>query len=277
MHSLGLVVLLAAAVAAAVVPATTPQDSLWRGTPMDGVVQDLEAACTDKNDGISCIKYKVLNLIDQALMKDSLQVSEGVSLVKNTDKPEQEPTVEEGESPKGLESRGLLDTLESYVQSHDMLVRLPRALGGQTLAVSARNIDDNEIALALRDNPESEAQVEERSRKRRKNKLKKILVPILVFVLLKAMTLIPLAIGVLGLKAWNALQLSFFSFLISISLAMFQLFKKIASDAPPPAAALHAAPWQDYSQYAAARTLLVNSQEKDVDGQQLAYNAYTSQ
>lgn len=97
------------------------------------------------------------------------QVSEGVSLVKNTDVTETQTAAEEGEgaeSPKSSEGRGFLDTLESYVQSHDMLVRLPRALGGHTLAVSARNIEDNEIALALRDNPESEAQVEERSRKR---------------------------------------------------------------------------------------------------------------
>lgn len=56
--------------------------------------------------------------------------------------------------------------------------------------------------------------------------------PIMVFVMLKALTLIPLAIGVLGLKAWNALQLSFFSFVISIGLAIFQLVKK-ASESPP--------------------------------------------
>lgn len=48
--------------------------SLWKGTAMDAVVKDLEASCTQKNDGISCIKYKVLNLIDQALMKDNIQV-----------------------------------------------------------------------------------------------------------------------------------------------------------------------------------------------------------
>lgn len=54
----------------------------------------------------------------------------------------------------------------------------------------------------------------------------------MVFVMLKALTLIPLAIGVLGLKAWNALQLSFFSFVISIGLAIFQLVKK-ASESPP--------------------------------------------
>lgn len=42
------------------------------------------------------------------------------------------------------------------------------------------------------------------------------------------MTLIPLALGVLGLKAWNALQLSFFSFITAFSLAIFQLCKKVS-------------------------------------------------
>ncbi|KAG8243153.1 Protein of unknown function (DUF1676) [Homalodisca vitripennis] len=282
MHtSLGLVFLLAGAALALPAIQDTKDTSLWRGTAMDAVVKDLEAACNEKNDGISCIKYKVLHLIDQALVKDSFQVTDAVSVVKNeaADAVKPEEQAEEG--------RGFLDTLENYVQSHDMVVRLPRALGEQTLAISARNIDNNEISVALRSEAESDAQVEGKSRRQtkisefsvagRKNKLKKILVPILVFVLLKAMTLIPLAIGVLGLKAWNALQLSFFSFLISISLAMFQLFKKIASDAPAPAA-LHAAPWQDYNQYAAAaRTLLVDQADKDLDAQQLAYNAYSNQ
>lgn len=62
----------------------------------------------------------------------------------------------------------------------------------------------------------------------RKSKLKKIFIPIMVFVLLKAMTLIPLALGVLGLKAWNALQLSFFSFITATGLAIFQLCKKVS-------------------------------------------------
>jgi len=60
------------------------------------------------------------------------------------------------------------------------------------------------------------------------------------------MTLIPLAIGVLGLKAWNALQLSFFSFIVSVGMAIFQLCKKIAADT-------HAAPiahgWEYQTQY----------------------------
>jgi len=99
----------------------------------------------------------------------------------------------------------------------------------------------------------------------RKSKLKRIFVPILVFLLLKIMTLVPLFIGALGLKAWNALQLSFFSFVISVALAIFQLCKKIAADASPPQLIAHG-PWDaSPAQYQAAR---------GSDPHTLAYSSY---
>lgn len=105
--------------------------------------------------------------------------------------------------------------------------------------------------------------------------MKKIIVPILVFVLLKAMTVVPLALGILGLKAWNALQLSFFSFVISVALAVFQLCKKIASDnIHPPAIAAHgwdAAAQQYHYQQRSLDTAAVPS---NVDAQKLAYSGY---
>jgi ABC-type nickel/cobalt efflux system permease component RcnA len=104
----------------------------------------------------------------------------------------------------------------------------------------------------------------------RKGKLKKIIIPILVFVLLKAMTLVPLAIGVLGLKAWNALQLSFFSFVISVALAVFQLCKKIAADASTPQ------PHYSYDAYNAhyARGFASGVVAAADGAQDMAYNAH---
>lgn len=92
------------------------------------------------------------------------------------------------------------------------------------------------------------------------------------------MTLVPLAVGILGIKAWNALQLSFFSFVISISLAIFQLAKKIATDSAVPATG-HSGPWEAYSQYAAARNFLVPAttivaDNANEDPQILAYNSH---
>lgn len=105
----------------------------------------------------------------------------------------------------------------------------------------------------------------------RKSKLKKIFIPILIFILLKAMTLIPLALGVLGLKAWNALQLSFFSFVVSVGLAIFQLCKKLATDNAPPQISAHGAWDAGYSGHYA------RSFEAPVEAQNMAYSAYMAQ
>ena len=81
-------------------------------------------------------------------------------------------------------------------------------------------------------------------------------------MLLKVITLIPLALGILGLKTWNALQLSFVTFIISISMAVYQLCKKVAADNAHPAIAAHG-PWEAH----AARSL--------EDAHRMAYSAYT--
>ncbi|CAG9817454.1 unnamed protein product [Phaedon cochleariae] len=61
---------------------------------------------------------------------------------------------------------------------------------------------------------------------------KKIFVPILIFILIKAMTLIPLALGVLGIKAWNAIQLSFVSFVSALAMAVWKLCSKVHHEPP---------------------------------------------
>jgi hypothetical protein len=99
----------------------------------------------------------------------------------------------------------------------------------------------------------------------RKSKLRRIFIPILVFLLLKIITLVPLFIGALGLKAWNALQLSFFSFVISVALAIFQLCKKIAADTSPPQIVAHGHFEPSPAQYSAARSS---------DPHTLAYRSY---
>lgn len=89
------------------------------------------------------------------------------------------------------------------------------------------------------------------------------------------MTLIPLALGILGLKAWNALQLSFFSFVVSIALAVFQLCKKIAADSPAPQISAHG-PWEAaaYNHYAARS---FDTQIPEEDALKMAYSAYAPQ
>lgn len=106
----------------------------------------------------------------------------------------------------------------------------------------------------------------------RKHKLKRILSPLVVFLLLKAITVVPLAIGFLLLKAWNALQLSVFSFVISAGLAIFQLCKKIAENNAAAHITAHG-PWETPAHSAAARNY-VESNDKTKDAQNMAYSAY---
>ncbi|CAB3367745.1 Hypothetical predicted protein [Cloeon dipterum] len=109
------------------------------------------------------------------------------------------------------EEEDFLSGLQKYVKESDVEVTVPEGmsiLSGTQFSFSPRNIDQDELSMTVKLPASAEAKSVGEARK---GKLKKIIIPILVFVLLKAMTLVPLAIGVLGLKAWNALQLSFFS------------------------------------------------------------------
>jgi hypothetical protein len=82
--------------------------------------------------------------------------------------------------------------------------------------------------------------------------------------LLKALTLIPLFIGILGIKAWNALQLSFGSFVLSFALAIFQFCKKLAGDsAPPQPIVAHASGWEAQRSF-----------DTGPDAQNLVYSVY---
>ncbi|KAK9692579.1 Protein of unknown function (DUF1676) [Popillia japonica] len=129
------------------------------------------------------------------------------------------------------------------------------------VTVDGRSLSDEESDL---DVILSEEEFEGRGKKIRikKHKLKKIFVPIFIILLLKVITLIPLALGILGLKTWNALQLSFVTFVISISMAVYQLCKKIAADSHPPIAT-HG-PWDVHH----ARSF------NDYEAQGVAYSAY---
>ncbi|XP_014291121.1 uncharacterized protein Osi19 [Halyomorpha halys] len=206
---------------------------------------DLRTRCKEGKDSLACIKYKALDMIQEAATKPTLELMDGVKLVKRRE-------AEKGES-------GVVEGIEELAESHDLEVELG---GGAKLTASAA---EESVSVKLG------SQAAEVEGKGKKKKLRKLLVPIVVFVLLKAMTLIPLALGVLGLKAWNALQLSFFSFVTSLALAIFNLCKKVASDSTVPVAHTFAEPY-----HYAARNLIVEEGQQE-DGQQLAYSAYQRQ
>ncbi|XP_069675004.1 uncharacterized protein [Periplaneta americana] len=217
---------------------------------LESAMEQMKSECSQgtSESAIACLKYKVLTAIDELYKNDTVEVSETVTVVRNTAPSE--------------EARGMLDQLENYVQTHDVLVKLP---GDSQLTFSPRNVHNGELNLSLKFDQDDSAEVSEaRKKKLKKSKLKKILIPIAVFMLLKALTMIPLFIGILGIKAWNALQLSFGSFVLSFALAIFQLCKKLAGDsAPPQPIVAHATGWDAQRSF-----------DTGFDAQDMAYSAY---
>lgn len=125
--------------------------------------------------------------------------------------------IEKNTNEAGRSAGDVLDVISQFIQRNDVSVKLP--IAESKVTISSRNLDSDEVDFKVKFNDGvSES---------RKSKLKKIAIPILTFVLLKAITLVPLGLGILGIKAFNALQLSFFSFIISVGLAVFQLCRKV--------------------------------------------------
>lgn len=50
------------------------KQSFWKGTPMDSMVEEMRSSCSDGNDPLACMKYKVMNFLDTLFKKDSYQV-----------------------------------------------------------------------------------------------------------------------------------------------------------------------------------------------------------
>lgn len=59
----------------ALAAAQPAKNELWKGSSMDQMVDQTKIECAQKNDEVSCMKFKVLNLLDQIFRKDSFKAS----------------------------------------------------------------------------------------------------------------------------------------------------------------------------------------------------------
>uniref|UniRef100_A0A336LRU1 CSON002376 protein n=1 Tax=Culicoides sonorensis TaxID=179676 RepID=A0A336LRU1_CULSO len=149
-----------------------------RTTLIDDEVQEIRSLCNDQNDPLSCLKFKAMNFLQTIFQQDSFKLSNDVEIRKNG---------LEDFNLSGRAETDTLDKIESFIQSHDVTVNIP--FTGSKVTVSPRNIKENELLVNVK-LPENNHNIGDA----RKSKLKKIAIPLMVFVLLKAMTLIPLAL-----------------------------------------------------------------------------------
>lgn len=59
----------------ALAAAQPAKNDIWKGSGIDQMVDQTKIECSQKNDEVSCMKFKVLNLLDQIFRKDSFKAS----------------------------------------------------------------------------------------------------------------------------------------------------------------------------------------------------------
>ncbi|XP_068153744.1 uncharacterized protein Osi19 [Drosophila tropicalis] len=252
------------ALAAATQGATTPQ--------LQRLIAEEQSKCASGQDSMACIKERAMRFVDNVMSKESYTVS---NLEVRSNGEKSAPVSE----ARANSADGFIDAIENYMRGHDVSMNLPGA--DAKITVSARNLANDELSLNLQlnqDNDDDEIEARGKKgnifKKGKKHRLRKLAMPILVLILLKAITVIPMAIGILKIKAFNALALGFFSFIVSVGLAIFQLCKKIAHDHHHTAHITAHGPWDGRTFAGAVPAAVVEQPQYSASAQNLAYQGY---
>ncbi|XP_073820281.1 DUF1676 domain-containing protein Osi19 isoform X1 [Musca autumnalis] len=230
---------------------------------MQSMIDDENAKCESGSDSMACVKVRAMRFVDTVVNKDAFKIND----LEVTANGYQAPAVEGRSS-----SNSFVDAVENYLKGHDVTMDLPMA--DAKVTVSSRNLADDELSLKVKFSGDGVVEGKGKKgsifKKGKKHRLRKMAMPIMVLILLKAITIIPMAIGILKIKALNALGLGFFSFLVSVGLAIFQVCKKIASEHHSAHITAHG-PWDGRS---VSSISSVEQYETNPAAQTLAYNAY---
>ncbi|CAI6367979.1 unnamed protein product [Macrosiphum euphorbiae] len=172
------------------------------------VMQD----CSEKNMA-TCLKMRALQYVDRALRKtDSIDVFDGISLVKS----------ESVESSRGLNGRSLAESELEEAQPKDddekdaqvenlLLDRVARFLESHTLQLK---VPESSISGMRRSLDEARG---------KKKKHQKMLMPLLMLLKMKAIALVPLAIGALALLAFKALVVGKIALVLAVVMGIQKL------------------------------------------------------
>ncbi|XP_013100093.2 uncharacterized protein LOC106082249 isoform X1 [Stomoxys calcitrans] len=229
---------------------------------MQSMIDEENAKCESGTDSMACVKVRAMRLVDTVMTKDEFKIS-NVEVKSN------------GYQSPASEARStgnFFDVVEKYLQGHDVTMDLPMA--DAKVTVSSRNLANDELNLNVKFAGDGVVEGKGKKgglfKKGKKHRLRKMAMPIMVLILLKAITIIPMAIGILKIKAMNALGLGFFSFIVSVGLAIFQVCKKIAHEHHSAHITAHG-PWDGRS---VSSIPSVEQFETIPAAQNLAYNAY---
>lgn len=265
-----------------------------RGQSRNAVGSDsdlMESIYSDclRKDSVSCVKYKLFSFVDKMLdQKDTFALTEGVTVIKSGDKPN------EGGAPRAISGDESIESLifnrvQNFLQSHTIKVELNGADVVNAVSSTGRALED--VSDNLFGSDDSANEINEARGK--KKKAAKILGPLLLALGLKAAALLPLVLGGIALIAGKALLVGKIALVLSAIIGLKKLLsqeKHVTYEvvAHPHHSSSHSASHGeaysvgasniDLSGYAGAGGTGHGAQwSRSFDAQDLAYNAQKSQ
>lgn len=127
------------AVSSGLVYSSPAKPAFWKGTPVAGLVEEMRSLCNEENDSFSCMKLKVMNFLDNIMKKDSYKITDDVEVRNNG-----YVSVNEQRSEKDI-----LEKVEDYVQSHDLIVNVPY-VGGAKVILSPKGLNEDELNVSVK-------------------------------------------------------------------------------------------------------------------------------
>jgi len=204
--------------------------------------------CGDKSVFL-CLKERALRFLDQ--QDGDVKITDGIALVK-TEQVATGRSFTENELPAEPEQREaeidslIVDRVARFLSSHTLQFRIPK-----------ESIRDMQRSL-------------EEARGKKK-KAKKVLLPLLLLLKLKAAALLPLALGALALIAFKALIIGKLALLIS---GIIGLKKLLESKGGSQSYEIVAHPQHSYTSSYDEHTAHAGGHYRSFDSQNLAYSGY---
>lgn len=162
-----------------------------------------------RKESTSCLKYKFFSYVDKMIgHKDTLALSDGVTVIKTSDIPETG-------APRALDP---VTKMKDYFQTHSIRFELKGSDVVEAVTSVGRAMEDTVSGFMDTD-------VSEEGRSKQK-KAQKILGPLVALVALKMMALMPVAMGIIALIAGKALLIGKLALVLAAVIGLKKLLSQ---------------------------------------------------
>lgn len=122
-----------------------PQRASAGAAITDSIVAEMRSNCESGADSLECMKFKVAAFLDSVFKQGDYKLFENVEVRQNG-------AIHAENQARSAAGETVVDSIEKYVESHDVTFNVPAA--GASITVSPKNINDDELSLKINFAPE---------------------------------------------------------------------------------------------------------------------------